>query len=210
MNNTSKTKSSTLAGRYLEKMEKMHPHQVILLFALVGSSIIFIFLLGFFSLSYFTLGKQVIIDIPKFFVISTLIMLSSSFIMHQALAAFKNEDFVKYRRIIGTVLLMGFLFTCAQYFGWKEMYNNGVRLEGYPAGAFLYVITALHFLHMLGAMIFLTHLFKKAQIMVKDPVKRLIMQTTPYEHVKIRMATIAWHFLDAMWILLFLYFLLSF
>lgn len=203
-------KKEGLAYKYLSMMENMHPHKVVLLFAMIGSSVVFLFLIGFFGFSYTSIGTTFEMEMPKFFVASTMLIISSSFLMARAPEAFVKDNPRLFRRLIVMVLVMGILFAFCQYLGWQELYQKGIKLKGHPAGAFMYVITGLHVIHLAGAMIFLTHLFQRAQSMVKDPVKKLIIETTPYELIKIKMAAIAWHFLDVLWLILFTYFLIVF
>ena len=65
-------------------------------------------------------------------------------------------------------------------------------------------------LHMAVVMIFLLSLLMQCHKASKDVVKQLVFTTTPYQKIKLRMLTDFWHFVDVLWLLLFLYFLFTF
>jgi cytochrome c oxidase subunit 3 len=44
----------------------------------------------------------------------------------------------------------------------------------------------------------------------KDMVQKLVWTTNPYQKLRIRLFTVYWHFMDAVWLILFLLFVLSF
>jgi cytochrome c oxidase subunit 3 len=43
-----------------------------------------------------------------------------------------------------------------------------------------------------------------------DVVRRLVWSTNPYEKLRIRLFTVYWQFMDAVWLILFLLFVVSF
>ena len=43
-----------------------------------------------------------------------------------------------------------------------------------------------------------------------DGIRRLVLITNPFEKMRIRLFTVYWHFMDAIWLVLFLLFVLSF
>jgi cytochrome c oxidase subunit 3 len=44
----------------------------------------------------------------------------------------------------------------------------------------------------------------------QDMVSKLVWMTNPYEKLRIRLFTVYWQFMDAVWLILFLLFVLSF
>jgi cytochrome c oxidase subunit 3 len=64
------------------------------------------------------------------------------------------------------------------------------------ASAFLYVITFVHLLHVLGALIYLI-------VMVKNSLTGVYSQNN---HLSLRLGSLFWHFLGILWVYLFLFF----
>lgn len=198
-------------GTTLEKIEKLHPHKMLLYLAIFGSSIIFAFMLIAFTASYTAPGPdEPGFVMPKAFVFSTLILLFSSYFVTQFLKLYQNEEMKKFRNYLGITIMLGLVFTLSQYWGWHQLDTTGNGLTGMSSGAYLYVISGLHILHLVGGIFFMTYQFIRISRVANDPVKSLIMVTNPYQKMKIQMLVTYWHFLDILWVGLFLYFLFMF
>lgn len=195
----------------LEKIEKLHPHKMLLYLAIFGSSLIFAFMLIAFTASYTAPGpEQPVFVMPKAFIFSTLILLFSSYFVTHFLKLYHNDEMKKLRNYLGITVVFGFLFTICQYWGWHQLENTGYGLTGMTSGAYLFVISGLHILHLVGGIFFLTYQFICISRVAGDPVKSLILVTNPYQKLKMEMLTTYWHFLDILWVSLFLYFLFMF
>lgn len=194
----------------LKKLEKLHPHKMMLLLTLFGSSLIFLFMLVAYSYSIPNAGDFVNINLPKIFTISLFILLVSSYLISYAIPAFKEDNLKKLRNVLGFTLVLGTGFIYSQYLGWLQLHDSGIFLSGRDSGAYLYVITGLHLFHIISGILFLGYTFYQVAIAARDPVKNLIMVTNPYHRIKLEILTIYWHFLDIMWVILFFFLLFSF
>lgn len=184
---------------------------MLLYLAIFGSSIIFAFMLIAFTASYTAPGPdEPGLVMPKAFVFSTLILLFSSYFVTQFLKLYQNEEMKKFRNYLGITIMLGLVFTLSQYWGWHQLDTTGNGLTGMSSGAYLYVISGLHILHLVGGIFFMTYQFIRISRVANDPVKSLIMVTNPYQKMKIQMLVTYWHFLDILWVGLFLYFLFMF
>lgn len=97
--------------------------------------------------------------------------------------------------VIAGILTAGFLF--GQILAWREMAASGFFAPTNPSYAFFYLLTALHGLHILGGLV--------AWARATD---RLYTQVASEEHgtrvkLGIELCAIYWHFLLAVWVLLF-------
>ncbi|WP_017731002.1 cytochrome c oxidase subunit 3 [Nafulsella turpanensis] len=194
-----------------EKIEKLHPHKMLLFLAIFGSSLIFLFMLIAFTATYQESGTEMPgFHMPEAFIFSTIVLIFSSFFVNQFLRAFKNEEFKKLRNLIGITAMLGFIFTLSQYWGWHQLEQSGYSLTGYSSGAYLYIISGLHILHLVGGIFFMTHHFIKVSRVANDSVKGLIMVTNPYQKIKLSILVTYWHFIDVLWVGMFLYFLFFF
>lgn len=197
----------------LEKIERLHPHKMLLYLAIFGSSLIFLFMLIAFTASNGHPAIQesgIQLSIPKAFIFSTLVLMISSYFVSRFMRAFEQENMKKLRNMLGITVVLGFVFTISQYWGWHQLEQAGHGLSGISSGAYLYIISGLHILHLVGAMFFMTHQFIRISSIAADPVKTLITVTNPYQKMKLGMLATYWHFMDFLWIGLFLYFLFWF
>ena len=180
-----------------EQRKKIHPHKFTLWVAL--GSIIMMFA-GLTS-AYIVKRDQpgwTTFEIPKVFWYSTGVILLSSLTVQMALKAFRDRELQNYRRLITVTALLGVLFMVLQLTGFRQIWNSGVTLKGSGAGQFLYVIAGLHILHVLGGVIVLIIMFLKA----------FVSRTRSYNIVPVELISTYWHFVDLLWIYLFIFFLL--
>lgn len=193
-----------------KKMEEMHPHLLMLYVAMIGSAIIFLFMIVAFAVSRPEAADFIKLRFPKSFVVSTMVLLLSSFSVSKVIPAYEKDDMDELKKWMGITFLLGLLFAASQITGWKELQENSIYFSGEKSGAYLYVISGLHVLHMAGVMIALLYMLMRCHKVSKDVVKRLVYSTTPYEKIRLKMLTDFWHFVDVLWAVLFLYFLFTF
>lgn len=194
----------------IERLEKLHPHKTLLYLAIFGSTLVFLFMIVSYTISHRGPETFINFEFPKAFIVSLVLLLFSSYTITKVLPAFLREDLKVVRNSLGITLLLGVAFTISQYVGWAELYRSGIYLSGKASGAYLYVISGLHVLHLAAGLVFLTVVYTQLSAVSRDPVKTLIMVTNPYQKIKLEMLAAYWHFVDALWLILFFYFLFSF
>jgi cytochrome c oxidase subunit 3 len=86
------------------------------------------------------------------------------------------------------------------------MQRMDVRLHNNTAGAFLYVITGVHLLHILGGLFLLVITLVNA-VRRTTYVDAFVYSVNPPNQLKLKLVTVYWHFVDALWVYLFLFFL---
>lgn len=178
--------------------KKIHPHKFTLWVAL--ASIIMMFA-GLTS-AYIVKGSMpgwINISLPKLFYYSTGAILLSSVTIQLAEKAFKERNRPRYRSLMTVTVVLAIAFIVFQLYGFKELYNSGIKMEGSGAGQFLYIIFGLHILHVLGGIIALIVMF----------LKSYSGKIRSYNPVPIEVMTTYWHFVDFLWIYLFVFFLLK-
>ena len=137
-------------------------------------------------------------DLPYTLWISSAVILVSSITMQQALHAAKNGAFSKVRTMMMATLVLGLTFTALQFVSWVILVQHNVFFVGNDTSAsFLYVITAAHLAHLLFGLVAL----------VVSWTKSLKNKYTPGQTVGLELTAIFWHFLDGLWIYLFLFLL---
>lgn len=193
-----------------KKMEQMHPHQILLYVSMIGSGVIFLFMIVAFTVSKPEQLDFLKIEFPKSFIISTLVILSSSFTVAKVYPAYLNDDIEEIKKWLGITFLLGVLFSVLQFTGWEELQAKNILFNGERSGAYLYVISGMHVLHMVGVIVFALYLLMEAHNVSKDAVRHLMYATNPYQKIKFKMLNDFWHFVDVLWLVLFVYFLFSF
>ncbi len=137
--------------------------------------------------------------LPPAFWFSTVTILLSSLTIHLAGKSFKARQMKQYKVLMTVTVVLGLLFTILQWIGFQYLQDNGVKLIGNnsnPAGSFLGVITGVHMLHVLGGVIVLLIMFFRAYN----------RREINYSSIPLEVATTYWHFVDAIWIYLFIFF----
>lgn len=129
--------------------------------------------------------------------ISSGIILISSATIHWALISAKRDNLDQVKLAVSITTLLGVGFLISQFYSWEALVDSKVFFVGNPSGSFLYVLSGLHGVHIISGIIFL--------IIV-------LFSTYKYKvHSKnlnqIQMCASFWHFLDALWIYLFLFLL---
>ena len=205
-----KNKKLSLRREAFKRMEQMHPHQILLYVSMIGSGVIFLFMIVAFTASRPEQMDFLKIEFPKSFIISTLVLLSSSFTVARVYPAYLNDNIEEIKKWLGITFLLGLLFSVLQFTGWQELQAKNILFNGQRSGAYLYVISGMHVIHMAGVLIFALYLLMEAHNISKDAVKHLMYATNPYQKVKFKMLNDFWHFVDVLWIVLFIYFLFSF
>ncbi len=138
-------------------------------------------------------------SLPPVFSFSTAVILLSSLTIYLAARSFKARNMIRYRVLITVTAALGVLFVILQALGFKYLQQHGVKLIGSgsnPSGSFLGVITGVHMLHVIGGVIVLIIMF----------IKAFTRRSKNYSNVPIEMASTYWHFVDAIWIYLFIFF----
>lgn len=174
---------------------KIHPHKFTLW---VGLGSIIMMFAGLTS-AYIVKGSQpewATVEIPSIFYYSTAAILLSSLTIQLSLKTFKERKMKAYRRLISVTALLGTLFITLQLIGFNQLWQSGVNLRGSGAGQFLYIIFGLHLLHVLGGVIALLIIF----------IKAYTSRVRNYNPVTIELASTYWHFVDLLWIYLFVFF----
>ena len=193
-----------------QQIEKMHPYKMLLLLGILGIAMIFLFLVIAYSVSITNHTHILEIRLPKILTLGTIVLLASSLTLNMAVKAFHEDNMRQLNFMIFLVMLMGAIFTGCQFLGWLGLKESGVFLAGASSGTFLYVISGLHLIHLAGGMLLLVLAFVKSYQVRRDPVKALIMVTNPFDRLRLEMLTVYWHFLTALWLLLFFFFLYTF
>ena len=143
-------------------------------------------------------GNWLVFKLPDVLLISTALIISSSLTMFVAQQAIKKNNYKLTAISLFITLALGIGFFCTQYAGWKELTQQGIYFMGKrsnASGSFLYLIAFVHLLHMIGGLIALSVSFTKT----------LLKRYSSSDFQGIELTAIYWHFLDLLWVYLFLF-----
>ena len=123
--------------------------------------------------------------------------------MYFSIKEFKKNNITKFKLLFNATTLLGIAFMVLQLMGFKEMQKAGLNLasssEGI-SGSFIYVISYVHILHMLGGVIAMIIM----NFVIKFRIKKNNLSSNGLE-----ILGTYWHFVDVLWIYLFLFFLIN-
>lgn len=195
---------------WLQRLENFHPYEMLLYLGMLGSGLIFLFLVVAFISSGLNQLEGLNHRIPVAFLISTFMLILSGYTATQMRLHYQEENIPKLESSLRNTFMLGLIFTILQFAGWKELTDMGINFTGLPSGSFLYLLSGIHIFHLLGAMIFAIILLLQLRKTQEDGIRKLILVTNPFEKMRIRLFTVYWHYMDAIWLVLFFLFILSF
>ncbi len=195
---------------WFQKVEKLHPYQTLVYLGMFGSGMIFLFLTVAFIGSGFENLKGISFQIPKAFIVSTFVIIYSSYSASKLMQSYRDEQLSRLKDNLFRTFCLGLIFTGLQLVGWKELSTMGIDFAGLPSGSFLYVLSGIHLFHLAGALIFALIMIYQYRKKEKDVVQHLIVVTNPFEKMRIQLFTTYWIFMDLIWVVLFTLFLFAF
>jgi len=136
------------------------------------------------------------VEVPRVLWLNTLILLASSATLVRSRRDFLVRDEAGFRHWWGVTTILGAFFVAGQILAWRQLVGAGVYLATNASSSFFYVFTAAHGLHLLGGI--------AAMLAVAFRRGRHLDRGTAVEVV-----SIYWHFLDALWLCLFVFLLVQ-
>ncbi len=141
-------------------------------------------------------GNWLTFQLPRTFILSTIIIALSSGTMHLVYLAAKKDELKRVNIMLVATVVLGLMFLASQYWSWRELVANNVYfVSNYVSGSFIYIFTGLHGLHIVSGIIFLLITLGSA-LRLKVHAKNLAL---------IEMCMTYWHFLGGLWLYLYLF-----
>ncbi len=187
----------------LARMERTHPLLMLLYLALVGITVLFAILTVAYAQARH-LHPLPDRPFPRFFALSTVLLLLSSATLRPTTRLYRKDNLRRLSRSLGYTLALGLAFVAAQIAGWRELLLSGVAPRGAAAGSYIYLLSALHAVHLLAGVGFLAYFWLRTRHAAADGVRMLVFIRNPYRRLQLRMLRLYWHFMDGLWLALFL------
>lgn len=144
--------------------------------------------------------------LPMVFLYSTIVIVGVSVAMHLSLLAYKQTKFQLFRLLLVLGFILAMVFLGLQYYGWLVLTDIGKPLTGNISGQFIYLISSLHGLHiavgLIVTLVFLIFAFRAR----KDEIFELRNIANPTRILHMELLVTFWHFIDIVWIYLYLFF----
>jgi len=141
------------------------------------------------------------LPMPPVLILSTIVILASSVTLEFArrkLKAATTEGAIAYGRWLGITAVLGVGFLVSQVFAWRKLAAQGIYLKSNPHSSFFYLLTGAHAVHLVGGLLGISFLWLRSRRVLKEAAQMHSRQASADA------VTIYWHFMDALWIYLFL------
>ena len=136
--------------------------------------------------------------IPRAMFASTALILISSVTLELARRNLKHFFQNAYTRYLLLTAFLGLAFLSSQLIAWRQLARQGIYLASNPHSSFFYLLTGAHAVHLLGGLLALSFLWLRSRRVVLEPA--LVARRQAIADA----VTIYWHFMDGLWIYLFL------
>ena len=173
-------------------------YKLILLFAMVSMFMMFAGLTSAFVVSKSRADWLKDFQLPTAFYLSTVVILSCSVTFHLAKKAIQKDNRNATTSFLLATLALGIVFVILQFAGFRQIVENGYFFTGSASSitsTFLYVVTIVHLAHLAGGLISLL-------IIIYNHFKQKYNST---QTLGIELGAMYWHFLDFLWVYLFLF-----
>lgn len=137
--------------------------------------------------------------LPSAFIASTVVMLLSSATFHLAKKAIQKDNRAATSNFLLLTLALGIAFVVLQFVGFDQVIQSGYFFTGSESTittSFLYVVVIVHLAHLFGGLIALL-------IIIYNHFKQ---KYNSGQTLGIELGAMFWHFLDFLWVYLFLFF----
>jgi cytochrome c oxidase subunit III len=187
-----------MESKVIKENSPLGKARVMLLWLAIGS--ICMMFGGFTSAYIVSRGSKgwLTFELPSIFFISTVIILLSSASMIYAFNGAKNNRFQNVKIGLALTFVLGLVFCYFQFEGWGYLIDKGIYFMGSQSkasGSYLYLFTLIHLLHIVSGLLVLLYCF----------VKSLKNNYKSEQFLGLKMASVYWHFLDLLWVFLFLF-----
>jgi cytochrome c oxidase subunit 3 len=161
---------------------------------LIAESMIFFGLFSAYLIYYATSPEWPIGDIELELLlpgINSVILISSSFVMHKGQTAIKNNDNKGLQLWFTITAVMGAIFLGGQLY---EYAHTGFGLTDNLFASCFYVLTGFHGLHVTAGLMFILAVLWRSK---KEG------HYSASKHFGVEAAELYWHFVDVVWVILF-------
>ncbi len=133
---------------------------------------------------------------PRILLLSSLLLLVSSGTLETARRRLSQAATSAYKSWLLLTVLLGVGFLASQLFAWRQLAKQGVYIASNPHSSFFYLFTAVHGVHLFGGLAALAYLSLRSRV----PQETSALTKA---QAKADAVTLYWHFMDFLWLYLF-------
>jgi len=173
-------------------------YKLMLWFAMISMTMLFAGLTSAFVVSKARADWLRDFEMPAAFTWSTITILVCSITMHLAKKAIQNNNRTATTSYLLLTLALGIAFVALQFAGFGQVVANGYFFTGSESNittTFLYVMAVVHMAHLAGGIISLL-------VIIYNHFKQ---KYNSRQSLGIELGAMYWHFLDFLWVYLFLF-----
>ena len=138
------------------------------------------------------------IAVPRVMFGSTALLILGSVSIELARRKLKQGLSGTYSKYLLLTLLLGIGFVVSQLLAWRQLAAQGLYISTHPHSSFFYTLTGTHAVHIIGGLLGLSILWWRSRRSLTEP-RPIAKRQAAADAV-----AIYWHFMDALWIYLFL------
>jgi len=177
-------------------------------FALAGISMLFVALTSAYVVRYGLDPGWRSIRMPWVLPLNTAVLLASSITLELARRTLRSTRPSEALRWLYLTLAFGALFLAGQLFAWRQLSAAGVYLSTNPHASFFYLLTGLHALHLLGGLLALAYVsveFRRHEVvaLAEGPVRPGASTLVGSLCRAVDVTALYWHFMDGLWVYVF-------
>jgi cytochrome c oxidase subunit 3 len=146
-------------------------------------------------------GHGLNVILPDIFMYSTGVIIASSVTLFLASRAAKRLQFDKQRLFLWLTFALGVVFCGLQFDGWYILTGkmNIYFVDPNASRSFIYILTGAHLIHIFAGLIVLLNAIRASYRNIPQVINLY----------KMEMTSIFWHFVDIIWIYLYVFLLLN-
>jgi len=130
--------------------------------------------------------------------------------MGWAKKSYLEDNTKNYKNALFITLLLTVGFLISQIYAWGQLQSSDVFIDYNNMASYMYLISGLHFFHVVIGIPFLIMFAINAVLKMQSPVSVLIYFSDLKKKRRLNLFNIYWHFLDGLWIYLVLFFLINY
>lgn len=166
----------------------------------VSSTIMFGGFTSYYIVFAASKGKGHGLVLPDVFMYSTAVLVVSSICLFLAARSLRRHNIQGQKMFLWITLILGLVFGYLQVDAWSALYQSGAALVNNNAAiSLIYIVSGMHLLHIFAGLCFVSGSLWGAysHISAEKAVYRM------------EIASIFWHFIDILWIYLYVFLLLN-
>jgi cytochrome c oxidase subunit 3 len=185
----------------------VHPHRFMMWLSMASMVMLFTGFTSAYIVKHADTNVWNNVELPSLFWVSTTAILASSVALALGVRAFKRRALSAYRGFLALATILGGGFIAFQVLAWRELLDRGLPVGTEVAADFLYVISGAHFLHVAGGLVALAVVALRAWTRYREP-EDLLLTSLDHDRVPaVELVATYWHFVDLLWIYLFVFFI---